>query len=222
MKKIIPFKKDIIFKSNVSEITCICLEHTLDIKNQHMVEGKFTVSGEYKISDSSVQTEDFSYDLPFSINMDEKYVLDDAIIDIEDFYYEIINDNVLSVNIEVLIDKIEECEVIELEEVREEEPIRLEKEEDIMLEEIDMDIRSEECEVKERCIEDESIPDKITSLFDRMDDSVESYKSYSIYIVREGDTLEMILEKYGITKENLEDYNDLSEIKLGDKIIIPS
>ena len=49
----------------------------------------------------------------------------------------------------------------------------------------------------------------------------EVYSSYSVYIVREGDTIEQILSKYEITKEILEDYNDLTEIKLGDKIIIP-
>lgn len=221
MKKIIPFKKDIIFKSNVSEITSISLEHTLGVKNQ-MIEGNFIISGAYKISDSSVQTEDFSYDLPFSINMDEKYLLENAFIDIDDFYYEIINDNVLSVNIEVLIDKIEEIEEVE-ELIREEsieEPIQVETLNPIKREEI-MEEKEDIME-EERCIEEENINDKITSLFDQMDDSLESYKSYSIYIIREGDTLETILEKYSVTKESLEDYNDLSEIKLGDKIIIPS
>jgi len=50
----------------------------------------------------------------------------------------------------------------------------------------------------------------------------ETFKSYTVYILREGDTIESIIEKYKVTKEELLDYNDLSEVKIGDKIIIPS
>ena len=70
--------------------------------------------------------------------------------------------------------------------------------------------------------EEIQIPSEITSLFDNIDASSETYKSYKVYIVREGDDLEFIMEKYTTTKEILEQYNDLKEIKIGDKIIIPS
>ena len=82
MKKIIPFKKDIIFKTNVSEITSISLEHTLSKTEENSIHGDFTVSGEYKIADESIHTEKFSYDLPFDIHMDEKYDLDNIVIDV--------------------------------------------------------------------------------------------------------------------------------------------
>ena len=48
MKKIIPFKKDIIFKTNISEITSISLEHNLK-SSTDSVNGDLIVSGEYKI-----------------------------------------------------------------------------------------------------------------------------------------------------------------------------
>ena len=108
MKKIVPFKKEIIFKSNVSEITSISLEHSLNIEDEHLISGEFIISGDYRINDNSTNTEDFLFNIPFDIHMDEKYVLDKAIIDINDFYYEIINSKVLEVNIEVSIDKLEE------------------------------------------------------------------------------------------------------------------
>ena len=66
------------------------------------------------------------------------------------------------------------------------------------------------------------IPSEITTVFDNMDASSETYKSYKVYIVREGDDLEFIMEKYATTKETIEQYNDLKELKIGDKIIIPS
>ena len=69
---------------------------------------------------------------------------------------------------------------------------------------------------EKRCIEEE-----VSNIFNQVDSS-ETYKSYTIYIVRENDSIESIIEKYGVSKEQLEIYNDLSEIKLGDKIIIPS
>lgn len=233
MKKIIPFKKDIIFKTNVSEITSISLEHTLHLAESNSIGGDFTVSGEYKITDTSVNVEAFSYNLPFDISMDERYLLEKANIDINDFYYEIINDNVLSVNIEVVIDGLEEKLVPEVVEEVIEEPVREEKVieeiEPIPVDSLDREIESESEETiqtfqeepkeVERCIEPE---EKIGSLFDHMDDTVETYQSYKVYIVRDGDTLETILEKYSVTKEEIESYNDLKEIHLGDKIIIPT
>ena len=53
-------------------------------------------------------------------------------------------------------------------------------------------------------------------------DTKETYATYKVYIVRENDSLETILEKYDTTRDALSMYNDLSELKVGDKIMIPS
>ena len=45
--------------------------------------------------------------------------------------------------------------------------------------------------------------------------------TYQVYIIRENDTIETVLNKYNITRETLNLYNDLTELKLGDKLIIP-
>ena len=214
MKKVITFKKDIIFKTNLEEITSISLEHTLKI-DENMLTGDFIVSGEYKITNESRDTEKFSYELPFEVVFDEKYKLDNAVIDIEDFYYEIVNNSILRINIEASLDKIEEIlieepliEKVDLEDLLEEnnniEELREEKE----------DINME----TERCIEEEK--EIIPNLFDNINIE-ETYNTYKICIVRENDTLESIMEKYSVNKDTLELYNDISEIKLGDKIIIP-
>ena len=224
MKKIVPFKKDIIFKTNLSEIISISLEHSLKIEEKTL-SGSFIVSGEYKITDSSIDTEKFLYELPFNIVFDDKYNLDNSMVDINDFYYEIVNDSVLSINIEVIVDKIQE---ILIEDIKEDIEMDLledkELKNDIIKdEEIDIDIREDK-----RCIEEETefennikeINDKRSNLFDNISIE-ETYNTYKIYIVRENDTIESIMEKYSITKENLELYNNLNEIKLGDKVIIP-
>lgn len=248
MEKIIPFKKDIIFKTNLSEITSISLEHNLSQKDQYLVNGIFTVSGEYKMAEDSVILDSFSYELPFDINIDDRYDTSKIKIDIDDFYYEIVNDNVLSVSIDVLLSNLEEVPVERLEDIpekQEEEMERLEEKsiekislEEMLEEELKEEIKiveepmirenneiknieeivEEKVEAKEeqRCIEDEDI-----SLFSDID-TVDSYRSYKVYIVRQGDTLEKIIENYHISQEELAEYNDLTEIKINDKIIIPA
>lgn len=214
MKNIIPFKKDVIFKTNISEVTSISLENTLTI-NKDVVKGLFIVSGEYKISDKSISIDPFNLELPFEIIIDEKYDTSKAIIDIDDFYYEIINDNVLRVAIDVLVDKLEEKPLIEEITLIDETPKRTVIEEDVR-----------EVVTEERCIEPEEekieVKEKINSLFNKFSKESEVYVTYNVYIVREGDTIQSILDKYGIDVEVLKKYNDISELKLGDKLIIPN
>lgn len=250
MKKIIPFKKDIIFKTNIAEVTSISLEHNLQIEEDSLITGEFMISGEYKISDTSTNTEVFHFNLPFDIHMDEHYDLSECKVDIYDFYYEIVNDKVLLVNIEVSVNHLKEKTLLEeakrevtdiLEEPKEkvvvedqevkevvEEPVRAEKE--VMEEEVEATPKKVE-DTKLEELREESIPvsasaptsvtEKITSIFPDTMTVSDTYSTYKIYIVREGDTIEMVLQKYGVTKEVLEKYNDLTEVKIGDKLIIP-
>ena len=57
------------------------------------------------------------------------------------------------------------------------------------------------------------------------DDVIETveneYIIYHIHIVQESDTLDSIIKKYDITLDYLKEYNDISEIKVGTKLIIP-
>ena len=211
MKKVIPFKKEIIFESNIAEIISISLEHNLEIKDNSVI-GSFDISGSYKMTLTSTITEDFNYNIPFEIALDERYLLDNAIADIDDFYYEILNDRVLSINIEVGIDGLEEIEMEDkmpniIEESKEFEELNREESSDI-----------ENTQEEKRCIEEEN---PISNVFTSVSD-VETYKSYTVYIVRENDTIESILTKYSVSKEELEVYNNLEELKIGDKLIIPN
>ena len=60
------------------------------------------------------------------------------------------------------------------------------------------------------------------SLFSNLTDEVDTFSTYSVSILREGDTLEKVMERYNISKEKLEEYNDLGTITLNSKIIIPN
>ena len=61
----------------------------------------------------------------------------------------------------------------------------------------------------------------VKSLFSSLRDDDDTFATYSIYILRQDETLQTIIEKYKTTKEELEDYNDLSNVTIGSKIIIP-
>ena len=130
MKKIIPFKKEITFNNNIHEILSISLEHNLKKAENNFITGEFVISGDYRITDISINTENFDFKIPFDIELDDKYVIDNVVIDIDDFYYEILNSNTFVINIDVLLDKLEEKEeIIEImPKIEEKEPIKLEVE----------------------------------------------------------------------------------------------
>ena len=221
MKKIIPLKKQINFKTNISEITSISLENTLYSKNKS-VEGELIISGTYKITETSQKVDEFEYKIPVTIEIDDKYITDNIKIDINDFYYEILNNDILDVNIEILIDNIIEKPEINIEEEK------TDREENIMEPEKNNTLVNEKTD--KRCIEEETeepeekeniAKQDVKNIIENMTDDNEEYSTYHIYIVREGDTVETILSKYNITKEQLNEYNNTSELKIGDKIIIP-
>lgn len=271
MKKIVPFKKDIMFGTGLAEITSISLEHTLRPESSNVFSGEFVISGDYKITEPSINVDLFNHHLPFTIDIDEIYDATNASIDIDDFYYEIINNNILRVHIDVSVDNLEDAP-IEVETFEEELDRIVEEAEmpavelpvvemplETVLDDEVIETREFEEPVLEKIIEkrefEEPILDKIEnlahdavdvafdivenvvdvveetakgttnlvkSLFDKIDDSDETYSTYHVYIVREGDSIEHITAKYGVTHEELSLYNDLSDFKIGDKVIVPS
>lgn len=240
MNKLIPFHKNIEFKTSIGEITSIALDKEININKNNTISGTFTISGSYKMLKTSTTKEEFSYDIPIDITMDEKYNLENAKADIDDFKYEVV-DNSLDVSIDLLIENMEEkVEVID-------EVIRKEEELDIPFlkmkeadkketkeEKVNLNQEKEITEVRkinpdeekaareEKTNEKEKKEDKkVESLFTKFSDDDDTYATYKVYIVREKDTLESIIEKYKISKEELENYNDLSDISINDKIVIP-
>lgn len=219
MKKIVPFKKDIEFDSNIAEISSISLEHTLKLKEENLVSGEFIISGTYKMTEASVNVDSFEYKLPFDISIDKKYDTKNIDVDINDFYYEVINNELLSISIEVVLDGLEE-------KPEEEEEIRMTEEkietlgdrEEVEKEEDTKTVSTVEENSEEVNREEDNT---VKSIFEGLDEN-ERYAVYKVHIVTENDTTESIVSEYGITRDDLEAYNDLSDLKIGDKLIIPS
>ena len=213
MKIILPFKKDVLLKDNVYEITSISLENQLSI-NEYLVQGTLYVTGEYRVSDASNTVLPFNLELPVSISLDDNYDTSCAKCDIDDFYYEIIDNQKISISVDISVDRLKQREISDNKRninVIEDRCIDMDEETyDKVVENSKVD--NDKKEVKEN---------SINSLFDKLDNN-ENYKSYLIYIIRENDTLDNILEKYNVDIDIIKEYNDISDIKVGDKIIIPS
>lgn len=291
MHEIVSFTKDIEFKNMINKITSISLEHTLSSDDDSTIKGDFIVSGSYKMTAASQIENDFSYKIPVDIEVLDKYDLTNLVIDIDDFTYEVVDEDVLRVHIDLLLDKLELKENNEEEasdddlldddlflEVEDEVPLEVtrkeeetEDREERKEEEEKEEMREEKEEIKEEFQEDittdreekevedvaqkigndfreeqeklEQVQEEVTlecdespkaveyvleensetpSLFSSFDNSNETYSTYSVYILREGDSLDSVINKYKTTKEKLEEYNDLSDLKVGMKIVVPS
>lgn len=226
MRQTIPFVKDISFNSKIAEITSISLEHNLKMENNDSVVGTFTISGKYKVNKISINEEEFKKDINFDITLDDKYDSSKVIIDIDDFYYEIVNEEYLRVHIDVLIDNL----------------LYIKKEEKPFIQEIEKndltELKTEERisdvnDLKDISFEEEKVnaikQDNDTIKKDGKDSSIttnflnekEQYITYKVHIIRENETVDTIIEKYNVSKEELEKYNSLDNVGLGTKIIVP-
>ena len=269
MKKIVSFEKELDFPSMIGEITSIALDNNLDFIDQNTITGTFTISGSYKMTEASTLEKSFKYEIPVDITLVETFDLSSVKVTIDNFNYEVINDDVLKCNIDVLIDGIEEIileeelidntekntdEVISTEELnlKEMESVREcdgDKMEDKELDMEKADIQEEVefpfkqiSEVKELNKEQEDKKEgydkkmkneekeldnnlegqNISSLFEAFSSTDETFKTYSVYILRREDTIETVLNKYSITREELSDYNDLENLEIGSKLVIPT
>lgn len=294
MKQIVPFTRKISFDTSVDEITSISLDKTIKNIEDSIISGVFDLYLEYKESDISVSTLKYTSTIPFDIDVDSKYSLKNVKVDIDDFYYEIEDDDVV-LHIDLLVDNLEYAEE-ELENIitkhedrkddeletfdeeegiddkedakleegdRKKEDINSVEKEDVKLEVVDRkidEIKPADKEEKEdktvnkeedlKKVDEEVVKTKeerddsqikIEDLFKELDEKIvdvktspkvpifetfdpknETYVTYNVHIVREEDNIETICTKYGVTKEELSYYNDISIIKLGDKLIVPT
>jgi LysM repeat protein len=227
LKEIIPFKKDIIFKTKIAKINDISLTHDYKILD-NIIEGEFLLVGNYKMTEASVINEEFIYNIPFSIALSDRIDKDTINLTMHNFNYEIKGD-VMSTKIELDMECEEKEEEKKPEEIKQEE-IKLEESIDEMIESnrnfeeiIDMPEKLEIKEDEEKLVnakEEIETKNSIMNLTSKVKDSKETV-SYKVYIVRENDNVDNIAAKYNVTLNDLMDYNDINTISIGDKLIIP-
>ena len=217
MRQTIPFKKDITFKTKIGELTAISLDNDLTLKGEDLIVGNFYISGTYKMIETSELEEEYSYKIPCEIAINEEYDTYNATIDIDDFYYEIINDEILRINIVVVINNLERKEI---ESKQEEE--NLGDELDEILDEPLERIEEEKVNVLEEIPEIPRESKSFLEVKEEIKSQKDTYLTYRVYMVKDDDSLDDILEKYNISKEQLSDYNNLEDFAPGVKLVIPS
>lgn len=71
-------------------------------------------------------------------------------------------------------------------------------------------------------VNDNNNKEVMDSIFSIFANTEETYATYSVYILRENDNLEEVINRYKTSREVLAEYNDLDNLRVGSKIIIPS
>lgn len=216
MKQVIPFKKEINLKNKFDSITSLTLEHDYHI-NDEIIEGVFLVNGTLRSTEASLVDEDFFYKLPFEIALSDLIDKDTINLKINDFTYKIISDEELSLDIKLdleyeednLSDKFETFlnDNVRNEEVQEDEVI--EETEPIL--EDDIIINAEKDKLDE---------ESTSTLTDFVADK-KNYVLYKVHLVKEYEDYNSICAKYNVPMNLLNEYNDMKELKIGDKVIIP-
>ena len=229
MKSVIPFTKELEFDTKVSEITSISLEREFKLVDDS-IEGNLLVTGEYKSHEVSVNILPFSFKIPFSIGISNRAIEDSISLEISDFAYDMVDDNKIKVHIELELDFTEE----EIKEVKDEsneiidmlendravvdipEIVEESKEEEVLVK--NEEVNNEELnEVEEEGLDKEMIVEESVMKNEVKDE----YMTYHIHILKEGETLETLCAMYKVTGSFLAEYNDISNLNVGDKILIP-
>lgn len=215
----IPFSKDIPFKSKIAEICSISLEEDVSINEKELL-GDFIISGDYKNLDINVDTMPFNFVVPFSVELEKDIDLNTIKYEIYDFKYDVINEDSLKVLIsfhveaDVLVDKhvnlfekpLEDDLIIE-EQINEDENIIRDDNSDNM----NLDNQEESNEMREE--------NKVSIISSH--DLEDDYITYHIHMVKINETIESISSEYKIDKDELIELNDITNINVGDKLIIP-
>ena len=288
MRKVVSFDKELEFKTMIGEITSISLDQNLLFEDDSTVSGELIVSGKYKLTAASRLEEDFSFHLPMEIVLTERLDSETRNVNIEDFRYEVEDNDILLCHIDLLVEGVEIIDDVEsdCEDIRESSdtvsieatddnpsveeiktvqtsdiaaPIDISTSSEIVLprqevvsndsanfsnaldKPVDVDVNvnvntnsnsninsnintiDSTVEVDNTVVNDsDDVHDGVGSLFSSFKDSDETFATYSVYIFRANDTIEMIMDKYQVTKEELENYNDLSTLTIGSKVIIPT
>lgn len=206
MNLIIPFEKKVKFDTPISEICSISLEHEIT-KNDGEILGNFLITGTYKEHELSINKTDFSFTLPFSVELTTRVDLSSLDMSIDNFTYDLEGSD-LDIKIDYVIDAQDLKEEPVFERVEQDiEPITL------IEEEKENEIKEEINNNDEREIKSETIINSVNAEDD--------FISYHIHIVSSGESLESIALKYHITKEEIETINNITTIEENDKLLIP-
>lgn len=220
---IVPYEKEIVFNTKIKEICSISLEYEANVLDEEL-SGDFILVGEYKVHELSVNKEPFKYRIPFSIELSDDIIRDSIKHDINNFTYEIVDEDTLKVNIEfnityeVVEDKVKKEEIEEQEkknEVEENTEARI----NIPSLDIPVDTILPKEEKEDNKIEEPNTPDNI--ILNNSLNTINTYVTYHIHILDDGESIDSISLKYNVPTDVLKEYNDNIKWEKGSKVLIP-
>lgn len=217
MNKVFTLDREFLFRTNIYEIDSISVEQNYDIDSS-IINGEFIVAGSYRLHEISINKEDFSFKIPFKHELKSNINLDTVKLDINDFNYNFNNKDELSVHIEYIITAEESIKVFEDEEKL-----------DDFLNSNDYDVVDlrEDNEIKMPTItkEEDTISSNNEIDKDMIINSIngdDEYVLYHVHTVGINDSIESITKKYNISINTLKEYNNIDNLELNMKLIIPN
>ncbi len=218
----IPFENTLEFNTSIYEITKMSLEHEFNV-NDGVVLGNFYITGEYRSHEVSVNKEPFKFTLPFTVELNERIDNDTLEFNIEDFSYDIVDDNKLKVNIEYSLEAEERKEEREdkdelFQKVDDEELDSEVKEMDAVLDTDNTPSNKEDFSLEEERLsaeEEKTVMDTIAGEDD-------TFVTYHVHVALESETLESICSIYNVPVSLIKEYNNVDSVSTGDKILIPT
>ena len=232
MKMNIPYEKEIIFNTKIADITSISLEYEANVLDED-IEGEFIISGDYKIHELSVNKEPFKYRIPFNVSLTDDIIRDSIKYDINNFTYEVIDDDTLKVNIEfgidyeVVKDKIakEENKEIEVNNLLDDIELNNEISDNKLKDNTnikDNEVADNNIEVKAKnTTENLTTNDNKEVVLNNVNNALNTYVTYHIHVLSDGEDINTIINKYKVNKELIDEYNSNLEWVMGEKVIIP-
>ena len=227
MNCIIPFEKKEKFNYPVSEICSISLEHEIT-KNEDELLGNFFVSGTCKEHELSVNTPDFNFVIPFSVEYTNKINTDTLEFTIDNFTYDL-NNNELDIKIDYALnaeDLDEERDIFEINpyDLIEDNPLSSEVKTEDETFNIDLDNDKKELLSVDNETINDSISDNLNENYKSLITNMsidEDYATYILYFVKNDDTIESICQKYNTSKDIVLKLNNITSIDGVNKLLIP-
>ena len=250
MKENLKIEKELLFKNNIKDITSISLDNDYKI-NKQQITGNFIINGEYKIHEISINKEKFNFKIPYSYDINNDIDTSTVKVDITNFTYDYKKDELLvnieykitgdrkdvllfddeeslddflkRNEVEVISDRIDNIKK-EIDEENNNEPKKDNEEKKVLETKKDneekkvLETKKDEIRVNSDT-ENETVTEK--DIINNINNVQDKFITYKVYKLKETDTLESIVMKYHTTIDELKEYNDLSNIKINDKIIIP-
>ena len=201
MNCIIPFESRVKFDYPVKEICSISLEHEIT-KNDDELLGNFFISGTYKEHELSVNTNDYQFTIPFSLEYTNRINPDTLEFNINDFTYELDNNElIINIKYELKADDLKEDSPYDLIDRDYEEDVK----EDIIIEPLPEDNKT-----------NNEVSKEISNI--KLDDD---YILYHVHYLKIGETIDSISSLYKIEKEDILNINNVDIIDGLNALLIP-